>query len=183
MKACLESLFELLERHGAAQYGGEGVTQLQHALQCAALAESAGAAPALVIAALFHDLGHLVHELGEDATESGLDDHHQARGAGLLRQAGLPDAVWRPVALHVEAKRWLVASDAGYAGRLSAESLRSLALQGGAMTAAEGAAFRQQPFAAESITLRRWDDQAKDPEAVVPGLDRYRGRLAESIRR
>lgn len=170
----IDGLFALLERHGGAQYGGECITQLQHALQCAALARASGATPALMIAALLHDIGHLVHALGQDATLRGIDDHHEARGAGLLRQAQLPEAVWRPVALHVEAKRWLVSNDAGYAAQLSEESRRSLVLQGGPMEAVESAAFLLRPFAADAIALRRWDDLAKDPEAVVAELASYR---------
>lgn len=172
-----DALFALLELRGSAEYGGEGVTQLQHALQCAALAEAAGASEALIAAALFHDLGHLAHTLGEDATVRGIDDHHEARGAGLLRQADLGEAVWRPVALHVEAKRWLVAHDAAYAADLSAESQRSLALQGGPMGSEEPARFLAQPFAQDAIALRRWDDLAKDPAAQPPPLAHWRSRI------
>lgn len=173
----LAALFALLETRGDAEYGGEGVSQLQHALQCAALADQAGASPELITAALFHDIGHLAHELGEDATARGIDDHHEARGAGLLRQL-LPEAVWRPVALHVQAKRWLCAREPAYVAQLSEESLRSLALQGGPMTAAEAATFDAMPFSAEAIALRRWDDLAKDPQAQPQGLASYQAVMA-----
>lgn len=176
-QAALAALFALLEARGSAEYGGEGVTQLQHALQCAALADAAGASAALITAALLHDVGHLAHDLGEDATQRGVDDHHEARGAGLLRQAGLSEAVWRPVALHVEAKRWLVANDVGYAAQLSEESQRSLALQGGPMGREESARFLAQLFAQDAIVLRRWDDLAKDPSAEPASLAHWQSRL------
>ncbi len=172
-----EGLFALLADHGEAQYGGEGVTQLQHALQAAQWAEDAGAPLALVAAALFHDIGHLPHALGEDATRRGIDDHHEARAVGLLRPV-FGEAVWRPVALHVQAKRWLCACEPGYAAALSQESLRSLALQGGPMAAEEAARFLALPYAADAIRLRRWDDFAKDPAAVPPPLAHHQQQLA-----
>lgn len=171
-----ESLFALLAEHGNAQYGGEGVTQLQHALQTAHLAEQVGASLSLIAAALFHDIGHLAHALGEDATRRGIDDHHETRAVALLRPV-FAEAVWRPVALHVQAKRWLCAREPGYAAQLSEESLRSLALQGGPMTAAEAEAFAGVPFAREAIALRQWDDSAKEATAVPPKLHHWLARL------
>lgn len=172
-----ERLFALLEAHGKAQYGGEGVTQLQHALQTAQLAEQAGAPLTLVAAALFHDIGHLAHALGEDATRRGIDDHHEARAVGLLKPV-FGEAVWRPVALHVQAKRWLCVREPAYAARLSEESQRSLALQGGPMTTLDAEIFESTPFSSEAIALRRWDDLAKDPEAWTPSLTAYQAVMA-----
>lgn len=169
----LDDLFALLARHGGAEYHGEAVSQLQHALQCAALAEAEGAPPPLIAAALFHDVGHLTAGLGEDAAEQGLDDVHEDRGAALLATL-LPPAVSEPVRMHVAAKRCLCAIDPAYHDGLSEASRRSLALQGGAMDAAEAAAFRAAPFAEDALRLRRWDDLAKDPEAGTPDLDHYR---------
>jgi len=171
-----ESLFTLLEEHGDAQYGGEGVTQLQHALQTAQLAEQAGAPLALVAAALFHDIGHLAHALGEDASRRGIDDHHESRAVGLLKPV-FGEAVWRPVALHVQAKRWLCHRELAYAAQLSEESQRSLALQGGPMDAVQAASFSALPYSAEAIALRRWDDTAKNPEAMPPPLQHHRVRM------
>ena len=175
-----EILFALLAEHGNEQYGGEGVTQLQHALQTAQLAEQAGAPLTLIAAALFHDIGHLAHALGEDATARGIDDHHEARAVGLLKPV-FGEAVWRPVALHVQAKRWLCASEPGYAAQLSEESQRSLALQGGPMTAVEAKSFASLPYSAEAIALRRWDDLAKDQNATPPPLRHHQMRMTALI--
>lgn len=175
----VEALFAALERRGGEQYGGEAVTQLAHALQSAALAERAGAADALVIAALFHDIGHLVEadaEVVPDAdalAQAGIDTRHEDAGAELLGRRFGP-AVAEPVRLHVAAKRYFCARDPGYLAGLSPASVRSLALQGGPFTPAEADAWIAGPFARDALRLRVWDDLAKDPDAVTPGLDHYR---------
>lgn len=153
---------QLLREHGALAYEGEGISQLQHAWQCAQLAARAGATPSLRLAAWLHDLGHLLSGLPGSPTLHGIDDRHEALGAAAL--ATLFDAaVCQPVALHVQAKRCLVAKHADYARGLSADSVRSLALQGGPMDAAECETFLAQPHARDAMRLRVWDDQAKDP--------------------
>ena len=101
-----DDIERLFEERGGEQYSGEPVTQLQHALQTAALAEAEGAGDALVTAALLHDLGHLLHDLGETPSLRGVDDVHQYRALPFLR--GLfPDAVLDAIKLHVDAKRYL----------------------------------------------------------------------------
>ena len=109
-----------------ALYGGEAITQLEHALQCAELARQAGASPSLISAAFFHDLGHLLHGLGEDCAERGLDDHHERSGALVLARWFGSD-VSEPVRLHVEAKRWLCRAESDYHASLSPASQRSWA--------------------------------------------------------
>ncbi len=157
-------------------YFGEPVTQLAHALQCAWLAERAGASDALVVAALLHDVGHLVHGLDEDVADNGIDARHEQAGQRWLAQFfGLE--VTEPVRLHVEAKRYLCGADAQYAASLSPASRQSLALQGGPLAGNELIAFAEQPFAREAVLLRRWDDRAKTPGRQVPGLAHYGPRL------
>lgn len=175
----LDGLFELLQSCGGGQYGGEPVTQLEHALQTAALALDQGASAELIAAALFHDIGHLTHGLGEDATARGVDDHHEARAVGILRPL-FGDAMWRPVSLHVQAKRYLCATDPVYAQTLSDESRRSLALQGAAMTGSEAHDFLASPYARDAIRLRRWDDLAKVAGAQTPTLAWFRKRIANA---
>ena len=120
----------LFATRGGEQYSGEPVTQLEHALQCALLAEQQGADDALVAAALLHDLGHLLHDLGETPTLRGVDDVHQYRAIPFLR--GLfAEPVLGAIRLHVDAKRYLCATRPGYLAALSDDSKRSLALQGG----------------------------------------------------
>jgi len=156
----IESLLALYESKGASQYGREAVSQAEHALQAAALAEGEGAAPSLVAAALLHDVGHL---LAKDR-QADADDQHEQIGWGYLKsQFGA--AVAEPVRLHVPAKRYLCAVEPDYFAILSPASVRSLELQGGRLTADEAAAFESTPYAADAIRLRRWDDQAKVPGA------------------
>lgn len=155
-------LTELYRAHGDLAYDGEGVTQLQHAWQCGQLARDAGATPALQLAAWLHDLGHLLSGLPGSPTLSGIDDGHEVLAAAALRPL-LGATVAEPIALHVQAKRYLVAVHPGYRERLSPDSLRSLALQGGPMNGDEALAFRQLPHADDALRLRAWDDQGKLP--------------------
>ncbi len=154
----------LYARHGGIAYAGEGVTQWQHAWQCGRLAQQAGATPPLQAAAWLHDIGHLLDGDSGTPTLHGVDDRHEARAAALLEPL-FGAAVAGPVALHVQAKRYLVGTHAGYAERLSADSRRSLALQGGPMTADEAASWLAQPYAPDALRLRVWDDLAKDGAA------------------
>lgn len=154
------------------RYGLSAVDQLQHGLQAATLAERSGERAAMIVAALVHDIGHMVHDLGEDPAKAGIDDLHEARGADWLAHHFGPDVV-EPVRLHVPAKRYLCAVDASYFGKLSEDSVRSLALQGGPMAPDEIAAFERLPHAEAAVRLRRLDEAAKDPAAVTPGLDHF----------
>lgn len=168
----ISDVLNLLQSRGHSEYGGEAVTQLQHALQSATLAEQSGASPALIVAALLHDIGHLLHELPDDAPDQGVDDQHEAAGHRFLRSL-FPDAVCEPVRLHVTAKRYLCAVDPEYAAQLSEPSRISLKLQGGPMTEAEVERFRQQPFAEHAVKLRKWDDEAKVPGQTTPPLSHF----------
>ncbi|WP_318014119.1 phosphohydrolase [Paucibacter sp. TC2R-5] len=174
----VEQIERLLLENAEVVYEGdraEPVSSLAHALQCAQLAEWAGAPAPLVAAALLHDIGHFIETVG---IADDIDDVHEARAQPLLMRVFGP-AVAEPVRWHVAAKRYLVAVDVGYAAQLTPASVHSLGLQGGAMTAAEAAAFEALPFAQDAIALRRWDDQAKLPGQVTPGLDYYLALLNE----
>ncbi|NEQ45505.1 MAG: phosphohydrolase [Leptolyngbya sp. SIOISBB] len=179
MSSQVSTLFQLYRDRGGAQYGGEAVTQLAHALQCATLAEQAGASAALVTASLFHDLGHLVHHLGADVALRGIDDRHEYRAVPYLENLFSP-AVTRPIQLHVAAKRYLCAVDREYWAALSPASQRSLELQGGIFSDGEAAVFIQQPHAADAVKLRRWDDQAKVPHQPTPILEHFEA-IAQTI--
>jgi phosphonate degradation associated HDIG domain protein len=171
----------LFARHGAHQYSGEPVTQLEHALQTAHLAEQAGADDALVTACLLHDLGHLLNDQGATPTLRGVDDTHQYYALPFLR--GLfPDAVLDAIKLHVDAKRYLCQSDPAYYARLSADSKRSLALQGGVFDADGAAAFLAQSGAHDAVRLRQWDDLAKHAGRVTPALAHYLQRAQRCAR-
>jgi gamma-butyrobetaine dioxygenase len=172
-------LLALLAELGSDRYGGEAVTQLTHALQCATFAQQSGASDSLVAAALLHDIGHLVNPKDEGATLRGIDAAHETVGAGYLARWFGP-AVTAPVAQHVAAKRYLCQAEDGYFARLSEESVRSLAVQGGPFSAREVEAFRARPYAEEAIALRRWDELAKDPEMRTPSLEDFRPVLARA---
>ena len=167
-----EDIERLFEERGDEQYSGEPVTQLQHALQTATLGEAEGASDALVTAALLHDLGHLLHDLGETPSMRGVDDVHQYRALPFLR--GLFDNdVLDAIKLHVDAKRYLCATRAGYHADLSADSKRSLELQGGIFSADEATQFIGQPGAQDAVRLRLWDDLAKDADMITPPLSHF----------
>jgi gamma-butyrobetaine dioxygenase len=177
----LDRLAELFASEGAGDYLGEPVTVAQHLLQAGALALTADAPDPLVAAALLHDAGHLrgtdplagEAELSGRELMAGTDNDHGERGAAwLARWFAAP--VTEPVRLHVAAKRYLCAVEPGYLALLSPASVYTLSLQGGPMTGAEAAAFAAQPYAADAVAVRRWDDAAKDPAADVPGFDSYR---------
>jgi phosphonate degradation associated HDIG domain protein len=172
VKLTLAAIKTLFDAKGGCQYTGEPVTQLEHALQTAQLAEQARADAALITASLLHDLGHMSNDMGETPTLRGIDDKHQYHGAAALK--GLfPEAVLNPIRLHVDAKRYLCAVDSKYWADLSEDSQRSLELQGGIFSAAEAAHFIAQPFAGDAVRLRRWDDFAKVAGRPTPDLEHF----------
>jgi gamma-butyrobetaine dioxygenase len=172
----VETIGGMFAGPGARDHLGEPVPIGEHMLQAGALAEAAGAEGALVAAALLHDIGHL---LGEDEDED--EDRHGQAGANWLRQ-WFGDAVTEPVRLHVAAKRYLCAVDAGYFGLLSAESVRTLSLQGGPMTTAEVAAFEALPFSRDAVSVRRWDDRAKDTVVTPPRFAHFASLIEALVR-
>lgn len=172
MSLSIADIVHLLETKGHAQYDGEPVTQLEHALQSAHCAEQAGSGSALIAAALLHDLGHLLHDMPGSPTRAGVDDLHQYRCLPFLR--GLfGDATLEPIRLHVDAKRYLCAREPGYLESLSPDSARSLLLQGGVFDAPQAEAFGALPYAQDAVALRRWDDLAKSADALVPNLAHF----------
>lgn len=180
MSLTLSEVVSLLERRGQNQYGMEAINQLEHALQCADLAEKAGETTETVVASLLHDLGHLLAAEREGAKEHNTeqDDLHQFMALPFLR--GLfTDAVLEPIRLHVDAKRYLCLIEPSYWASLSPASQHSLEQQGGVFTEAQGQVFMLQPFAAEAVRLRRYDDLAKVPAKVVPDLAHYNAHLQQ----
>ena len=162
----------LFDRKGASLYGGEAVTQLEHALQAAAMAESSGADADAIVAALLHDVGHLLHDLPDDAPDAGMDDVHEERASTWLLKYFGPE-VTEPVRMHVAAKRYLCAADPEYYASLSDASRQSLQLQGGAFDHEQRRQFEQQPFFEQAVELRRWDDEAKVVGLETPLLDHF----------
>ena len=171
MSLNLSQVTDLLQNHGQNQYGMEAVSQLEHALQCADLAEKAGETAETIAASLLHDLGHMLvaQGLGQQEIDTRKDDLHQFMALPFLR--GLfTDAVLEPIRMHVDAKRYLCLIDPGYLAELSPASKHSLEQQGGIFSESQADSFMQQPYAAEAVRLRRYDDLAKTPLKVVPSL-------------
>jgi gamma-butyrobetaine dioxygenase len=168
----VDELAELFAGEGASAYLGEEVTMAQHMLQAAARAEEAGAPDALIAAALLHDLGHFHGPVSGEELMEGTDNRHSHTGADRLAEWFGPE-VTEPIRLHVAAKRYLCAVEAGYFGRLSEASVYTLEVQGGPMSPGEVAAYEANPYAADGVAVRHWDDEGKDPEAPTPDFAHF----------
>ncbi len=177
---CVNQIFALFEGHGKAAYFGEQVSQEEHALQAAHFAAQEGAPESLVVAALLHDIGHLI-DAREGAADRGIDAHHEDAGCAWLARH-YPAAVTEPVRLHVAAKRYLCGIDPEYLRALSPASVKSLQLQGGPFTPEEARAFQQLPFGEDAVRLRHWDDKGKIVGLAVPDLAAYRELLIRQLK-
>ena len=175
MALSLADIETIFARRGAEQYSGEPVTQLQHALQTAHLAEQAGADDELVTAALLHDIGHLLNDYGASPTLQGIDDVHQYVALPFLRGV-FGESVLGAIQRHVDAKRYLCATRPGYHEALSADSKRSLVLQGGTFAADAAQRFIESPGAEDAVRVRLWDDLAKSPDLQTPPLSHFLAR-------
>ena len=176
----VDALFNYMEEQGQSFYD-EVVTQLEHALQCAALAQQNDAGPTLITGALLHDIGHFIlDEHNADKAFLAKDLNHEEIGAAYLASF-FPKAVTTPIRLHVPAKRYLCATDASYHDGLSEASKRSLIVQGGVMSDEEREAFEQIPHFEDALTLRRWDDLAKVKGLESAGLETYRNIVQQCL--
>jgi phosphonate degradation associated HDIG domain protein len=176
----VDGIFEVFAREGEQQYLGEPVSMTEHMLQAAWAAEQAGEPPHLVVAALLHDYGHLVHGGPEDAAEHGIDTRHEDVAHAFLSEHFGPE-VAEPIRMHVAAKRYLCAVDPTYVDALSEASILSLRLQGGPYDSGEVAAFEASPHADDAVRLRRYDDVGKLPGLETPGLEHYRPLLEAAL--
>lgn len=181
MTDILAEIQRLLEHKASGRYGLTLINQQQHALQAAFLAEREGKGDALIVAALLHDVGHMVHDLGENPADAGIDDRHEELGNTWL-QAHFGPEVTEPVRLHVAAKRYLCAVEADYFAKLSPDSVKSLALQGGPMSAEEVAAFEALPQHQEAVQLRRYDEQAKVKGLETPPVAHFMPAVARCLK-
>ena len=174
-------IISLFESNGDSAYGGEAVTQGEHALQAAHLALEDGCQYNVIVASLLHDIGHMLHALPDDAPEQGIDDFHEELGYRFVDKY-FKQSVAEPVRLHVAAKRYLCTQDPQYLSKLSKPSLLSLQLQGGPMTQEECRLFEQNPYYLDAIQLRRYDDLAKIPNLDVRVLSHYRPFMEELLK-
>ncbi|WP_426218396.1 phosphonate degradation HD-domain oxygenase [Pseudomonas sp. DWRC2-2] len=164
----IADVFGLYEQHGTADYIGEPVSQIEHMSQAAQLAMAEGFDDEVVLAAFFHDIGHICGQGGENMGGYGVVSHERL-GADYLRRAGFSERMAKLVEYHVQAKRYLTFSQPDYYARLSEASRRTLAYQGGVMSAEEAQLFEQDPLYTVSLRMRHWDEQAKAMH--VPVLD------------
>jgi [1-hydroxy-2-(trimethylamino)ethyl]phosphonate dioxygenase len=173
-----EEILAIFKKRGANDYFGESVSMTEHALQAAYFAQNAHAPPALIVAALLHDIGHLIDDVPNEILDWTTDAHHEQVGGLWLARRFRPE-VSEPVRLHVPAKRYLLATDADYFSKLSPASVITLKLQGGPMTAHEVADFESERFHKDAVRVRQWDDQGKAVGLKTPGLCDYRALIEE----
>ncbi|MFJ2365376.1 phosphonate degradation HD-domain oxygenase [Pseudomonas sp. NPDC087697] len=164
----IAEVFGWYERFGDSDYIGEPVSQIEHMSQAAERAMAEGFDDEVVLAAFFHDIGHLCAANAGSMGGFGVASHERL-GADYLRRLGFSERMARLVEYHVQAKRYLTFKEPGYYERLSEASRRTLEYQGGMMTAAEAEAFERDPLCAISLRMRQWDEQAK--EMWVPVID------------
>ncbi len=181
MLTVADEVVAIFAAKGESAYYGEDVSQLEHALQAAQCALRDNADESLVIAALVHDIGHLVEDAAEDIADHGVDTRHEEVGQIWLA-ARFGRNVYEPARLHVDAKRYLCATDPAYFGKLSVASVQSLVLQGGPMTASEVSQFESNEYYREAVALRKWDDEAKIPDLPTRALEEYREMLNKAAK-
>jgi phosphonate degradation associated HDIG domain protein len=171
-KAVVDEVFSLYEKFGDADYIGEPVSQLEHMSQAAALAEAEGYDDEVVLAAFFHDIGHLCADAEEAGSMDGMGNvDHERLGADYLLERGFSERVANLVQGHVIAKRYLTYKYPEYYNRLSDASKATLEFQGGVMTTEEAAEFELNQDAELIIRLRYWDDMAKEIHVPVNNVD------------
>lgn len=177
-----DEIMSLYEEYGGAEYAGEKVSQLEHMVQAAQLAEAQGYDEEVILAAFLHDVGHISEAAkGDNEMDGyGIKDHEEL-GAQFLREKGFSKKVARLVESHVEAKRYLTFKDPLYYSQLSDASKKTLEYQGGPMTAEEATAFEQYPLFDLIIRMRKWDEEAKIEHQPMPDLQHYRNMILHHL--
>ena len=172
IESTVEEIFDLYALYGDADYIGEPVSQIEHMSQSAQLALMEGYDDEVILAAFFHDLGHICVMNNENNNMGGYGvKRHEQIGADFLREKGFPERVALLVENHVQAKRYLTFRDPDYYYQLSEASKKTLEYQGGVMTADEARVFELDPLFEVSIRMRRWDELAK--EINIPLLNTH----------
>jgi len=183
IETTVNTVFELYDKHGAAEYAGEKVSQLEHMVQAAQLALQGGFDDEVVLAAFLHDVGHLlpIDEAHNSMDGYGMMDHERV-GADYLRTLGFSDRVCRLIASHVNAKRYLTWKYPAYYDQLSAASKKTLEFQGGKMEDAEATAFEADPLFEFYIQMRRWDEAAKIENQPMPDISVFKEKARRHLR-
>jgi predicted HD phosphohydrolase len=177
----LTDLVDIYTDRATGQYGLALINQLAHAVQSAHHARAQCLSSSVVAAALLHDIGHMVHQLGEHPAAQGIDDQHEMIGANWLARYFEED-VTEPIRLHVAAKRYLCTVETDYFSKLSKDSIESLVLQGGQMSEAELKTFQASPYWQDAVALRRIDEMAKDPKGPMPHFEEFTKELLSSMK-
>lgn len=180
--AIIDEVFGLYEKHGNADYIGEPVSQLEHMSQAAQLAIEQGCEDEVVLAAFFHDIGHIcvMQNTANSMGGYGIKSHEKV-GADYIRSKGFPERVARLIESHVQAKRYLTSKHPEYYEALSEASKKTLEYQGGKMTSEEVQRFEEDDIFAESILMRRWDELAKETEVPVIDMSDLKSRAKKLL--
>ena len=181
----VNEIMYLYEQYGSEDYIGEPISQIEHMCQCAQLAEAAGADDDIILAAFFHDIGHLCEFAFPEKKLQHMDNagvvDHEKLGAAYLRSKGFSPKIARLVQSHVETKRYLTYQYPEYYKKLSDASKKTLEFQGGIMTEDEAVAFEEDDFFDLYVSIRRWDDLAKITALPLPGLFHYKQMMIEHL--
>ncbi|MEY4930780.1 MAG: hypothetical protein RI909_1504 [Bacteroidota bacterium] len=168
----IDEIFDLYQRYGQADYIGEPVSQIEHMSQSAQLAIEGNFDNEVILAAFFHDIGHICVQATADQSMAGYGvKSHEKIGADYLRAKGFPERVAKLVENHVQAKRYLTFRIPPYLESLSEASKKTLEFQGGVMTKQEAEAFESDPLFDLSILLRKWDEEAKITAVPIIDMD------------
>jgi len=183
VKNVTDEIMSLFEQYGNEDYDGEPVSQTSHMIQCAMLAMAEGGDMELILGSFLHDVGHLLkHEQDTEAMGSFGVVNHEGLGAQFLRDKGFSERLCAMVDMHVQAKRYLVATDESYKEKLSQASWQTLIWQGGAMSQEEAAKFVKHPFFNDIIKVRLWDEEAKNADAVLLPLNHFKNLIQQYLK-
>ncbi len=181
-KDSIQEIFDLYEKYGNQDYIGEPVSQIEHMSQAAQLAIDAGFDDEVILAAFFHDIGHICVSRNEENNMGGYGTKsHEKIGADYLREKGFSERIARLVENHVAAKRYLTFKDPAYYANLSEASKQTLNYQGGKMTPAEAEEFERDPLFEASIQLRKWDELAKETNTPIIDLEKIKAKALNAL--
>ncbi|MTI09959.1 HD domain-containing protein [Curvivirga aplysinae] len=169
----VDFLIDMFNSRGQDEYLGEAITQSEHMLQCAVVADQFEAKESVILASLLHDVGHFMHDYDFDCADHGIDSRHEDVADDFLKKF-YPPEVTEPVRMHVDAKRYLCAVEPDYFGKLSEASVHSLKLQGGPMSAEEVKKFEESPHLKDALDLRRFEEAGKVDGVATPKIEEYR---------
>ena len=178
----VDEVFDLYQRFGHEDYIGEPVSQLEHMSQSAELAMKEEYDDEIILAAFFHDIGHICEMKNKENDMGGYGvKSHERIGADYLRSKGFPERVARLVEYHVQAKRYLTFKYPEYYNNLSEASKQTLVFQGGVMTTTEAALFENDELFEVSIRMRTWDELAKETNVAITDISMLKSKAKQVL--